>query len=596
MASTNDKGVAQSRVYLEGEFKDGERPTGKDFADLIASSINLEDDGVTVVREKAPSVDVTCIQFANPIEVTLADNFTHVEEDKERVVLGNGIFYNKLDGMDPANDPSSTTFAHKKLVGENDFALRQEKAGKVTLNAPDMQTVEISNAGVAKVTVNGDQVIIKDADDLTKVNLDLTGNLTVNNLAGGTASQVTLGASGSEVDLAVNGDAAVSGNANVDGDATIGGNANIDGDASFSGDVIIGSTADDGLVLTSTNSNGTAEWQAPVWKKEPLTSPTSASTELNIGINLGGTSPTSNFQVAGSSLLTGTTEVSGDGTATTPVLKVTDTDTANGIALEVIGKTSLNGSFQLENGGEGANKVLTSDSSGEATWEDPAWEKATAGTLTTAKTSRLVGINLAAGTNPTKNLQVTGETRLDNGGSGTTLEIIGELIIDDGGTGHVGGEVLTRGANNRATWQNSPLAQWDEVNSDLTYDDGNVGVGIPSGGTLQAQFVVQGDTLLSNPLGTALTIDGELKYNHGLLGDGHILETNLDNSAEWRAPVWTKDDKSAPTLITTNLLVGIGVSQPSKNLEVTGETFLSGNIGNTLEVNGSTHTFKGIYH
>lgn len=47
---------AQSRVYLKEGFDDGERPTGKDFADIFDSFINFEDDKVALDANKNLSI------------------------------------------------------------------------------------------------------------------------------------------------------------------------------------------------------------------------------------------------------------------------------------------------------------------------------------------------------------------------------------------------------------------------------------------------------------------------------------------------------------------------------------------------------------
>jgi hypothetical protein len=45
----------QTRSYLKEKFQDGDIPTGQDFKDLIDSSLNLLDDGLTIYRIGADS-------------------------------------------------------------------------------------------------------------------------------------------------------------------------------------------------------------------------------------------------------------------------------------------------------------------------------------------------------------------------------------------------------------------------------------------------------------------------------------------------------------------------------------------------------------
>lgn len=444
MASTNNEGTRQERNDLREEFKDGQRPTGKDFADLIESSLNQLDDGVIVNRTGLPlnaadeakiDSDVTCIEFYNPIAVRLAANFDPVTDEKERAILGNGSFYNKDNGP----NPTTTHFAHKDLTDDNQFALSQNAVGEVTLNAPTGQSIQITNNGDTQVTVEQGSVTF--GDNVNNVGLEVNGDvalriggasiadglvLTSNN-GDGTASwektaftdaqttpdsfvangDIQIGTSGSPLNLEVN------------GNMEVGGTVNLGGTLQYAG------ATDDGQVLTSSGGNGTAVWEDPAWEKGSGI----VFTDNNVGINLGATAPTADLEVAG-----------------TIQLRPTIGTIATG-------------------------KVLTSsDANGTLLWENRAFSEdgSTAGQF-----------------NSNGNLQVNNNIQIGNRPTGVTgtpsnLEIHGSLRITDGTNIPSQGDYLTVSASGEAIWTNVAPggSEWDkDVNDNLKYAKGNVGIG-----------------------------------------------------------------------------------------------------------------------
>jgi hypothetical protein len=70
----------RSRAYLKQEFNDGERPTGADFADLIDSAINKEDDGVRMVNGNLSlQAGLTLANTSAGVEGTLRFTGTQLE-------------------------------------------------------------------------------------------------------------------------------------------------------------------------------------------------------------------------------------------------------------------------------------------------------------------------------------------------------------------------------------------------------------------------------------------------------------------------------------------------------------------------------------
>lgn len=186
----------QSREYLKQEFKDGERPSGTDFADLIDSFVNktndVDDDGNLKLlrgvrlgdsastdagtlrfnggkvqfRNSTAWVDVasgaggafqpvpgsTAVTyaagnvgigtFAAPptyrLQVELADN----TGEGERVRFGNAVCSNGSAAFQ-----GYAFFSHKDHASNTNYALRQGSNGNVHINAPTGQAVSIRQNG-----------------------------------------------------------------------------------------------------------------------------------------------------------------------------------------------------------------------------------------------------------------------------------------------------------------------------------------------------------------------------------------------------------------------------------------------------------------
>lgn len=203
----------QGRIYLRNEFRDGERPTGADFTDLIDSFINKTDDLVTVdtngnldipaginlkdtttgvngsLRFNSGQVQVfngaswTTVggasgaftqvgggphvafgggnvgigPFAIPPTFRLEIDLGNNSGPDQRVRFGNAVLANGQGALQ-----TSAQFAHQSHADNNtNFALRQGPAGDVNLNAPNGQAIMIShNRTTARVFVAANGVVV----------------------------------------------------------------------------------------------------------------------------------------------------------------------------------------------------------------------------------------------------------------------------------------------------------------------------------------------------------------------------------------------------------------------------------------------------
>lgn len=210
----------QTRNDLKQEFKDGERPSGKDFADLIESFLNITDDGLSVdsdsnvllsagmrlgntdsdlagalrfrdnkvqFHDGTTWVDIasgsggafqpvgasTAVAyaagnvgigaFATPptyrLEVELGAN----TGEAQRARFGNAVCSNGAGASD-----DFACFSHRNHSSNSAFALRQSPEGNVHINAPSGQTVSIRQNGNQVrlgVTATG-RVVVGSENDL----------------------------------------------------------------------------------------------------------------------------------------------------------------------------------------------------------------------------------------------------------------------------------------------------------------------------------------------------------------------------------------------------------------------------------------------
>lgn len=223
----------RNRVDLKNEFRDGERPTGADFADFIDSFLNKQDDLVTIdpngnvdipaglnLKDTANGVvgslrfnggqvqvfdgvnwnnisggggggaftpvgagphvafaggNVGIGNFAVPptfkLEVELGNN----SAPDQRVKFGNAVLANGQGAFQ-----TSAQFAHQSHADNNtNFALRQGPLGDVNLNAPTGQSLILSHnrtqanlfiASDGTVVIASNQVLAQLAGSIFQVN------------------------------------------------------------------------------------------------------------------------------------------------------------------------------------------------------------------------------------------------------------------------------------------------------------------------------------------------------------------------------------------------------------------------------------------
>jgi hypothetical protein len=191
---------AHSRQHLQQEFRDGERPSGADFLDLIDSFVNLEDDGVRIAPEAAAdsslevprglhlgdsnsSVEGTLRYRGGTVQVHDGSGWVDIggigggafqtvgggsdiaysdgnvgintgsaaPEHRLQVELGNNStptervrFGNAVLSNGVQQDTNSACFYHRDHPGREAMALRQTPEGAVLINAPGGQTISLA--------------------------------------------------------------------------------------------------------------------------------------------------------------------------------------------------------------------------------------------------------------------------------------------------------------------------------------------------------------------------------------------------------------------------------------------------------------------
>jgi hypothetical protein len=210
----------RTRDFLKPEFKDGERPSGTDFADLIDSFVNKASDGVKVdtdgnlvlsrgvqLGDSAGAVpgglrfNSNQLQvFANGAWTSVAatgtggfqtapstpqaavvrdsnvgiGNFAAAPTFRLEVPLGNTgtagdqvRFGNVICANGTAAFAGFAVFSHQQHATNNNFALRQSPNGAVHINAPAGQVIGIRQGGTTirlGVSANGNVVVGSESD------------------------------------------------------------------------------------------------------------------------------------------------------------------------------------------------------------------------------------------------------------------------------------------------------------------------------------------------------------------------------------------------------------------------------------------------
>jgi hypothetical protein len=230
----------RSRAYLRQEFSDGERPTGTDFADLIDSFINKEDDGV----RRQPNGNITIpagLTLANATDGqdgTLRFNAGQVEVLQGGVwspIGGEGAFARvgggphvafaggnvgiggfatppthklevpltgpgervRLGNVTAHNGPASAAGAylsHQNATGDQSFALRQDGQANTDLNAGPGAELALMQGGAARLRINssGNVTITPQLSVTINGNTQTGGNLQVGSPPPGQARNLSV--------------------------------------------------------------------------------------------------------------------------------------------------------------------------------------------------------------------------------------------------------------------------------------------------------------------------------------------------------------------------------------------------------------------
>ena len=322
-----------------------------------------------------------------------------------------------------------------------------------------------------------------------------------------------------------------------------------DGNTTFNGQIIIsGGNPGNGKILTS-DANGLATWQ------------TSAAS----GLGGSGTASYIPKFVTGTTL--GNSIVFDDGTN---VGIGTNNPNAK---LDVNGNLFVNGQIKVTGGAPGTGKVLTSDASGLATWQNVSGATLPAGA--SGQTLRHDGTNWVANSvifNDGTNVGIGTAT------PGAKLDISGQVKITGGSPGV--DKILVSDASGLATWQTLGTGtllpgiagqtlrhngtKW--IANSVIFNDGtNVGIGTASPGA-------------------ALEVAGQVKITGGTPGAGKVLTSDAAGLATWQTPAAAGLGGSgtanylpkftAATTLGNSLVydngtnVGIGTAGPAYKLQI----------------------------
>jgi hypothetical protein len=238
-------------------------------------------------------------------------------------------------------------------------------------------------------------------------------------------------------------------------------------------------------------------------------------------------------------------------------------------------KLDVNGQMRIRGGSPGDGKVLTSDSTGTASWRQPTGgggpdnDWTVSGNNMYATPSGNVGVGTSS---PSAKLEVNGQVRIVGGSPGA-------------------GKVLTSDASGLASWQEStggggPDSDWAVSGNNMyTMPSGNIGVGT------------------SSPT-TKLDVNGQMRVRGGSPGAGKVLTSDASGLASWQEPTGGGGPDSDWAISGSDMYarpsgnVGIGTMNPGSKLEVTGSSsraiFQGTNTGGGVGIQGESSSNHGV--
>ena len=391
-------------------------------------------------------------------------------------------------------------------------------------------------------TVAYDQVDDADADATNELQvLSLNGTLLELSNGGGSVTLPTSGDSSGDNWGAQK----VVSNASLTGDGTSASPLAVvaDGDSNDSNELQTLSLSGSNLSLS--DGGGTVALPASPWSESTNEIYYNGTKSVNIGIYAGSSARTKSTQIADPAKL----EIS---TGNTPAIEVysessvysaVDIWNEEGIAARFGGNSDkavaifdnadvglaaqFKDKIQIEDGTQGAGKVLTSDASGNASWQEPASGGSSAWTTSGSDVYRASG-KVGIGIVPTGSIKldvktdeswiaIKGENNsptygaiyLKNNGTGPAADLRSPIKIMDGTEGD--GKVLTSDASGNASWQNGLWIE-NTVGYNSYYTMENISIGAAHAST---------------PVG--LFVDGDDKYAAVVVNESSSPALYVDN-------------------------------------------------------------------
>lgn len=222
-------------------------------------------------------------------------------------------------------------------------------------------------------------------------------------------------------------------------------------------------------------------------------------------------------------------------------------------------KLTLDTPLQITGGTPGLNKVLSSDESGNATWEN----------IENIYTPLPIFAHNGLSMPYSNGIELGGDLYKDTkiGGS-FSLTLATPLQITSGAPGT--GKVLTSDASGNASWAALPSPIVNAASNGLTMN----GTTIVLGGPLSQTTSITGTSRLT--LATPTTISGAFQVSSGTPGAGKVLTSDASGNATWAANAtpWYKVGTTVPSILNTD------------NSYLTAKTVIGGNT--IASINGGT--------